>query len=145
MADANLVILIGNLTKAPEIRYTPSGKTVGTILLAVNRTFKTQGESREETCYVDCEVWGNVAENCAKHLDKGSPVYIEGRLKLDTWEKDGQKHSKLRGVGQRVQFLGRPRNTERRDEDPAAAHEGESYPGPEPGAHNDYEESECPF
>lgn len=107
MASFNRVILLGNLTKDPEVRYTPSGMAVGDLRLAVSRKFKTaEGENRDETCFVDVTVWGRQAETCTEYLAKGSPVLIEGRLKYDEWEKDGKKHNRITVVAERVQFLG---------------------------------------
>lgn len=107
MASFNRVILLGNLTKDPEVRYTPSGLAVGDLRLAVSRKFKTaEGENRDETCFVGVTVWGRQAETCTEYLSKGSPVLIEGRLKYDEWEKDGQKHNRITVVAERVQFLG---------------------------------------
>ncbi len=108
MANLNKVFLIGNLTRDPELRYIPSGTAVASFGLATNRIYTTQdGERKEEVCFVDIVVWGKTAENCANYLSKGRPVFIEGRLQFDTWEtEDGQKRSKLKVVGDRVQFLG---------------------------------------
>ncbi len=112
MADFNKVMLMGNLTRDPEVRYTPSGMAVSDLGLAVNRMFKgSDGQPREETCFVRVTVWARQAENCAQYLKKGSPVFIEGRLKYDEWEKDGQKQSRLSVVGERVQFLSAPRSS----------------------------------
>jgi len=113
MASLNQVILAGNLTADPELRYTPSGKAVGDLRLAVTTKFK----DTEDTVFVSVTVWDRQAETCAEYLSKGSPVLIEGRLKLDTWEKDGQKHSKISVVARRVQFLGAPRNKGEEDRD----------------------------
>jgi len=107
MASFNRVILVGNLTRDPEVKYTQSGTAVAEIGLAVNDRRKTQdGQTIEETTFVDCTLWGRTAEIASEYLSKGSPVLIEGRLKLDTWETDGQKRSKLRVVGERLQLLG---------------------------------------
>src|SRR5437016_2756570 len=107
MADYNRVILIGRLTRDPELRYIPSGTAVTEIGLAVNDRRKNQsGEWTEETQFIDITLWGRTAEIATEYLTKGSPVFIEGRLKLDRWEKDGQKHSKLKVVGDKLQFLG---------------------------------------
>src|SRR5262249_20744847 len=93
MASLNKVFLIGNLTRAPELRYTPSGTAVADLRLAVNRNYTTQGgEKREETCFLTVVVWGKQAESSGEYLDKGSPVMVEGRLQTRDWEtKDGQK------------------------------------------------------
>lgn len=116
MANFNKVILIGNLTRDPEIRYTPSGTAVGDLRMAVNRRFRTgDGQEREETCFVGVTVWGRQAETCGEYLKKGAPALVEGRLKYDEWEKEGQKFSRLSVVAERVQFLGSPRGAEFRD------------------------------
>jgi len=108
VASFNRVILLGNLTRDPELRYIQSGMAVTNLDLAVNDRRKTAtGEWVEETTFVnDVTVWGRQAETASEYLTKGSAVLIEGRLKLDTWEKDGQKHSKLKVVCERMQFVG---------------------------------------
>jgi single-strand DNA-binding protein len=107
MASFNRVILVGNLTRDPELRYIPSGTAVTDVGLAVNDRRKTaNGEWVDETTFVDVTLWGRTAEVASEYLSKGSPVLIEGRLKLDTWEKEGKKFSKLRVVGERMQMLG---------------------------------------
>ena len=107
MASFNRVILMGNLTRDVELRYTPSGTPVTEIGLAVNDRRKSQsGEWVEETTFVDITLWGRTAEVASEYLSKGSPILVEGRLKLDTWETEGQKRSKLRVVGERMQMLG---------------------------------------
>jgi single-strand DNA-binding protein len=107
MASFNRVILVGNLTRDPELRYIPSGTAVTDIGLAVNdRWKKPSGEWVEETTFVDVTLWARTAEVASEYLSKGSPVLIEGRLKLDTWEKDGKKNYKLRVVGEKMQMLG---------------------------------------
>jgi single-strand DNA-binding protein len=106
----NRVILVGNLTRDPELRYTPSGTPVCDIGLAVNdRRKNPNGEWVEETTFVDVTLWARTAEVASEYLGKGSQVLIEGRLKLDSWETDGQKRSKLKVVGERLQMLGAPR------------------------------------
>lgn len=109
MANLNKVMLIGNCTRDPEVKYTPKGTAVGELGLAINNTYKTaSGEKREETTFVDVELWGKQAELAGQYLKKGRPVYIEGRLKLDTWDdkQTGQKRSKMRVVCENMQFLG---------------------------------------
>jgi len=108
MASYNRVILLGNLTRDPELRYIPSGTPVSDIGLAVNdRRKNANGEWVDEPTFVDVTLWGRTAEVASEYLSKGSPVLIEGRLKLDTWEtNDGQKRSKLRVVCDRMQMLG---------------------------------------
>jgi single-strand DNA-binding protein len=112
MASLNKVFLIGNLTRPPELRYTPSGTAVSDLRLAVNRSYTTQGgERREETCFLTVVVWGKQAESSAQYLDKGSPVLVEGRLQTRDWEtKDGQKRNVVEVVAERLQFLGRGRS-----------------------------------
>ena len=107
MASFNRVILVGNVTRDIELRYTPGGLAVTDLGLAVNDRRKNQaGEWVDETTFLDVTLWGRQAEVASEYLSKGSPVLIEGRLKLDTWEQDGQKRSKLRVVGERMQMLG---------------------------------------
>jgi single-strand DNA-binding protein len=108
MASFNRVILIGNLTRDPEIRYLQSGSAVADVGLAVNDKRKNaNGEWIEEVTFVDVVLWGRTAEVAGEYLSKGSPVFIEGRLKLDRWEgKDGQKQSKMRVVCERMQMIG---------------------------------------
>lgn len=110
MATLNKVLLIGNLTKDPEVRYTPTGTAVADLRMAVTRRYRTaSGQEQEETCFLTVTVWGRQAETSGEYLRKGSPVFVEGRLKLDEWEKDGQKNSRLTVVAERVQFLSSPR------------------------------------
>ena len=107
MASFNRVILMGNITRDIELRYTPGGQAVTDVGLAVNDRRKNQaGEWVDETTFVDVTLWGRTAEIASEYLSKGSPVLFEGRLKLDTWEQEGQKRSKLRVVGERMQMLG---------------------------------------
>jgi len=107
MASFNRVILVGNVTRDPEIRYISSGTAVTDVGLAVNdRRKNASGEWVEETTFVDVTLWGRTAEVAGEYVTKGSPLLIEGRLKLDTWEKEGKKHSKLRVVCDRMQMLG---------------------------------------
>ena len=108
MANLNNVMLIGNLTRDPELRYTPKGTAVTDIGLAINRIWKDeQGQKQEETTFVDVTLWGRQAELAQQYLTKGNPVYIEGRLNLDTWDDKttGQKRSKLKVIGENLQFL----------------------------------------
>jgi single-strand DNA-binding protein len=107
MASFNKVILMGNLTRDVEIRYIPSGTAVAEVGLAVNdRRKNASGEWVDETTFVDVTLWGRQAEVAGEYLSKGSPVLIGGRLKLDQWEKDGQKRSKLRVVAENMRMLG---------------------------------------
>ena len=105
MASYNRVVLVGNLTRDVDLRYTPSQTAVTDIGLAVNDRVKRNNESVDETTFVDVTLWGRQAEVANEYLSKGAPVLIEGRLKLDTWEQEGQKRSKLRVVGEKMQML----------------------------------------
>ncbi len=106
MASFNRVVLVGNLTRDPELRYIPSGTAVSDIGLAVNDRVKRGDQWVDEATFIDITLWGRTAEIANEYLSKGSSVLIEGRLKLDRWEKDGQKHSKLKVIGERLQMLG---------------------------------------
>ncbi len=109
MASFNRVILIGNVTRDPELRYIPSGTAVAEVGLAINDKRKdTSGEWIEETTFVDVTLWGRTAEVASEYLKRGAPCLIEGRLKLDTWERDGKKQSKLKVIGERMQLLSAP-------------------------------------
>src|SRR6201997_5010031 len=115
MANLNRVLLIGNLTRDPEVRYTPKGTAVTEIGLAVNRVYSSDdGEKKEETTFVDVTLWARQAEIAGQYLKKGRPVFIEGRLQLDTWDdkQTGQKRSKLRVVGENLQLLGNRQDAE---------------------------------
>jgi single-strand DNA-binding protein len=106
MAGFNKVILIGNLTKNPEVRYTPSGTPVTNFSLAVNRRFRQADDLKEEVCYIDIVVFGKQAEHCGQYLSKGNGVIVDGRLQQRRWEtEDGQKRSKHEVVAQTVTFL----------------------------------------
>ncbi|MGQ9661947.1 MAG: single-stranded DNA-binding protein [Kiritimatiellia bacterium] len=137
MASLNRVLLIGNLVRDPEVRYTPKGQAVSDLRLAVTRQYKSaEGEQKGETCYLDVVVWGRQAETCGEYLKRGSPVLVEGRLQQDEWEKEGQKFSRLRVVAERVQFLSGPRGAQFRDMapetgEPAARSEVGSRPAAE--------------
>ena len=109
MISLNRVLLIGNLTKDPELRYTPSGTPVANLRLAVNSSFKDQaGQRKEETCFVTIVVWSKQAEICNQYLKKGRPVFIEGRLIYRSWEAEGKTRSTMEVRADRVQFLGPP-------------------------------------
>ena len=107
MASFNKVLLMGNLTRDPELRYTSGGTAVASFGLAVNRKFKQCEEWKDEVCFVDITVWAKQGENCAEYLNKGSQAFIEGRLNYQTWEdkQSGQQRSKLEVVANNVQFL----------------------------------------
>lgn len=109
MASFNKVILLGNLTRDPEVRYTPKGSAVCDLGVAVNRVYTTDsGERREEVTYVDVVLWARLAEIAGEYLKKGRPVFIEGRLQMDSWDdkQTGQKRTRLRVVGESMQLLG---------------------------------------
>ena len=109
MISLNRVLLIGNLTKDPELRYTPSGTAVANLRLAVNSSFKDQsGQRKEETCFVTIVVWSKQAETCNQYLKKGRAVFIEGRLLYRSWEAEGKTRSTMEVRADRVQFLGPP-------------------------------------
>ena len=120
MASLNKVILLGNLTRQPELRYTTGGMAICEFGLAMNRRFSVNSQDREEVCFVDVVVWGKQGENCGKYLEKGSQVMLEGRLQLDQWkDKDtGANRSKLRVVAEMIQVLSKS--------DRAGAEAGES-------------------
>lgn len=107
MASLNKVLLIGNLTRDPELRYIPSGSAVTSFTLAMNRVYKLQtGEKKEEVSFVRVVVWGRMAEVCNDYLKKGHPVFVEGRLQSRSWDgPDGQKKSALEVIAMNVQFL----------------------------------------
>ena len=109
MASFNKVILAGNITRAPELRYTPGGKAVCEIGLAVNRQWKTEsGEKKEAVTFVDCTAWAGTAEAISKHLRKGDPILIEGRLDLESWEdkETKEKRQKLAVTIESFSFIG---------------------------------------
>ena len=110
MANFNKVLLMGNLTRDPQLSYLPSQTAVVDFGLAVNRRWKSrEGEDRAETCFVDCRAFGRLAENINKYLSKGRPLFVEGRLTFDTWTaQDGTKRSKHRVTVENFQFLGGP-------------------------------------
>jgi single-strand DNA-binding protein len=107
MASFNRVTLLGNLTRDPDVRYTPSGTTVASFGLAVNRRSRQGAETKEEVCYIDVTAFGAQAEAIGEYLTKGSAALIDGRLRWHSWEKDGQRHSKIDVVADSVQFVSR--------------------------------------
>ena len=135
MANLNRVLLIGNLTRDPEIRYTPKGTAVADVGLAVNRVLNTEeGERREEVTYVDVVLWARLAEIADQYLKKGRPVFIEGRLQLDSWDdkQTGQKRSRLRVVGENMQLLGSRSDSEAAASPAAPRRQSSSAPAPRP-------------
>jgi len=122
----NKIILIGNLTKDPELRYTPQGTPVTSFRIAVNYRYKQSDDMKQETMFIDNVVFGRQAESCSKYLSKGSPVLVEGRLQERRWESNGQQRSKFEVVAQSVRFLSR-RSGQSAEGDAFAA-EGDSAP-----------------
>ena len=115
MPSLNKVMLMGNLTRDPEVRYTPKGSAVADFAIAVNRTWTADnGQKNEETTFVDIVLWARLAEIASQYLTKGSPVFIEGRLQLETWEdkQTSQKRSRMRVVGESLQMLGGKKDSE---------------------------------
>lgn len=154
MASLNKVLLIGNLTRDPEVRYTPKGTAVADLGLAVSRTYKTEsGETKEEVCFVTVVAWGRQAETAGEYLKKGSPIFVEGRLQYETWEKNGEKRNTIKVNAERVQFLSRPPNAEYKEHAGAGtgAKSAAKSGGPaaaaaaEPQGGADLEEDDIPF
>ena len=150
MASFNRVLLMGNMTRDPEVRYTPTGTAVADLGLAVNESYKNKaGDMVESTCFVDVVVWGRQAETAAEFLRKGSPVFVEGRLQLDQWESpQGEKRSKLRVRADRVQFLGGSRG-DANDSTPVPASATQAAPAPShptpQAATDNFDEDDVPF
>ncbi len=146
MANLNKVMLIGNLTRDPEIRYTAGGTAVAEVSLAINRVWANDaGQKQEDTTFVEVTLWGKTAELAHKYLSKGRPVYIEGRLQLDTWQdkENGKQRSKLKVVGESMQFIsdGKNRSEASGNSTPAQQPQNRSNtPPPE-----DQEEDDIPF
>jgi single-strand DNA-binding protein len=151
MASFNKVILLGNLTRDPEVRYTPKGTAVTDLGLAVNRTYTADnGEKREEVTFVDVTFWGRTAEVAGEYLKKGRPVFVEGRLQLDSWDDktSGQKRTKLKVIGENMQMLGSPRGggSGGGDEESSGGSRPSSRPAPPPkAAPSAPDDDEIPF
>ncbi len=150
MASFNKVILLGNLTRDPEVRYTPKGSAVTDLGLAVNRNYTTEsGEKREEVTYVDVVLWARLAEIAGEYLKKGRPVLIEGRLQMDTWDdkQSGQKRTKMRVVGETMQLLGsRPGGGSGGDADEGSrSSSGRATTPPPKAATSEPDDDEIPF
>ncbi|HWM25802.1 MAG TPA: single-stranded DNA-binding protein [Chthoniobacterales bacterium] len=153
MASFNKVILLGNLTRDPEVRYTPKGTAVTDLGLAVNRTYTADnGEKREEVTFVDVTFWGRTAEVAGEYLKKGRPVFVEGRLQLDSWDdkQSGQKRTKLKVIGENMQMLGAPRGGGGGgggDEESSSAprSSSKSAPPPKAAAPSQPDDDEIPF
>lgn len=112
----NKVIAIANLTKDPELRYTPQGTAVVNLRLAINRKYKSGEETKQETCFITAVAWGKLGENCNQYLLKGSQILIEGRLQSRSWEKDGQKQYAIEIVAENIQFLSRKKEEAPKEE-----------------------------
>ncbi len=123
MASLNKVLLIGNLTKDPELRYTPNGTAVTNLRIAVNRKFKDRtGELKEDTCFMTVTAWDKQAEICNQYLQKGRSIFVEGILQSRSWETgDGQKRSTIDVRAERIQFLGGPGGVGKAEGGPANA------------------------
>src|SRR5881296_1884851 len=151
MASFNKVILLGNLTRDPEVRYTPKGSAVCDLGFAVNRVYTTDsGERREDVTYVDVVLWARLAEIAGEYLKKGRPVFIEGRLQLDTWDdkQSGKKSSKMRVVGETMQLISSRGEPERGGgEYPPPSRSPSKPPAQKPPADPDLdqEEDDIPF
>lgn len=147
MASFNKVILLGNLTRDPEVRYTPKGSAVCDLGIAVNRQYTLDsGEKREEVTYVDVVLWSRLAEIAGEYLKKGRPIFIEGRLQMDSWEdkQTGQKRTKLRVIGETMQLLGgRPPGAG--GGEGGESRSGKTTPPPKPAAGGEPDEDEIPF
>ncbi len=133
MASLNKIFLIGNLTKDPELRYTPNGVGVVNLRVAVNRKYRdrTSGDLKEETCFITVTAWDKQAEACNQYLSKGSPIFVEGTLQSRSWETtDGQKRNTIEVRAERVQFLGSTRDSGGKSEGNLEAES--SAPAPEP-------------
>ncbi len=124
----NSVNIMGNLTKDPEIKYTNSGKSVCNLSIANNRVYTKGNEKVTEVSYFDVEVWGAVAENCAKYLSKGSGIIVEGRLRQDRWEKDGKTQSRVRISANNIHFLPKKGDASERQTAPDADEPKEQQP-----------------
>ena len=144
MANLNKVLLLGNVTRDPEVRYTPKGSAVCDLGVAVNRTYTTDsGEKREEVTFVDVTLWGRTAEVASEYLKKGRPVFVEGRLQMDTWDdkQTGQKRTRLRVVADNMQLLGgRPPGAT-----DATGESRQTSPPPKKSAPSEPDEDEIPF
>lgn len=149
MASFNKVILLGNLTRDPEVRYTPKGSAVCDLGIAVNRNYTTEGgEKREEVTYVDVVLWARLAEIAGEYLKKGRPVFIEGRLQMDSWDdkQTGQKRTRLRVVGESMQLLGgRPGGAGASSDTHGESRQPAAPPKPSASTRAEPDEDEIPF
>lgn len=139
MPSLNKVLLMGNLTRTPELRYTPSGAAVCEFGIATNRKYTQNNEQKEEVCYIDVVVWGKQGEACQKHIDKGSSVHIEGRLQFEQWDdrESGKKRSKLKVVSERVQFLGGNQQNNNQQQSQSQGYQAPQQGGGYPAMPND--------
>ena len=136
MTSFNKVILLGNLTRDPEVRYTPNGIAVASFAIAVNRKYKQGDETKEEVSYIDIVVFGKQAESCGQYINKGDSVLIDGRLQQRRWEtEEGQKRNKIEVVAQSVNFM--PKRS-------SAGHGG-AHTQPEPAPEAPVDEGDIPF
>ncbi|MDE0570145.1 MAG: single-stranded DNA-binding protein [Verrucomicrobiales bacterium] len=157
MPSVNKVILIGNLTRDPEVRYTPKGTAVADIGMAMNRSWTPPdgGERREEVTFVTVTFWGRQAEVAGEYLKKGRPVYIEGRLQMDSWDdkNTGEKRTKLKIVGEKMEFLGGGEgggggsSPQQREENPQSNQSAPQSPAENDGAQfeTDSDDDDIPF
>lgn len=157
MANLNRVLLIGNLTRDPELRVTPKGTAICQFGLAISRTWKDEGgQTHEDVTFVDCEAWGKTGENIAKYMTKGRSLFIEGRLQLDQWEdkQTQQKRSKMKVVVENSQFLGSPKDAPASGSAPAEqGHQRPASPPPRapgggrpaPAPQHDINDEDVPF
>ncbi len=145
----NKMMCSGTLTRDPEIKHTPKGTAVGQLGLAVNRVYKVGDEKREETLFLDVEVWGRTAEVIGEHCAKGHTIYLEGHLKLDSWDdkQTGQKRSKIKMVVEEFKFVSTPKDSASNTggSQPPARQQQQSRPAQRPPADDDIEESDIPF
>jgi single-strand DNA-binding protein len=152
--NLNKVLLIGNLTREPELKYTSNGSAVCELSMAINRKYKSGEEMKQETTFVEVTIWGKQAESSSRYLSKGSPAFIEGRLQLDTWQdkESGKNRSKLRVVAERVQFMGSKSDNQEAPQQASESNDsyqpdgmaGEEYGlNPHPAAKQDYENSKA--
>jgi len=148
MASYNKVFLLGNLTRDPEVRYTPKGSAVADLGIAVNRQYTLDsGEKREEVTFVDVTFWGRTAEVAGEYLRKGRSIFIEGRLQLDTWDdkQSGQKRSKLKVIGETMQMLGGRPGGGGGDESGSGASSAKSAPPAKGAPPPEPDDDEIPF
>ncbi len=139
MASYNRIIIVGNLTRDPDYKLLASGQAVSRLSMATNRQFKNRqtGALVQEVCYVDVDVWGAQAESCRQYLQKGKPILVEGRLKYDSWESEGQKRNKHSIVADRVVFLGNGSQNEESDSEVSTGFGGGESPALSSGLEKD--------